>query len=101
MNTTTAFNEQRRVAERRVMPGRRYLADRRRESGGIHLAKEGVKKYDQALDLLGCILAVAISVVVLLVTGLLEGVQSTSVQIMLIAAVVYAFVVTFRRAFYS
>ena len=101
MNATITFHEQRRVAERRGIDDRRNPAERRKAAKNITHERERAGRRDHALDLLGSVLAVAASVVVLVLTGLFEGAQSAAVQITLIAAIVYAYVVAFRRAFYS
>jgi len=101
MNTTLTFNEDRRLAERRLIHKRRIKAERIKVSKRRESSQRVTYKYNLAMDVSGSILAVVAGIMVLLFTGLLSGASSSVLQIILIAAIGYVYVVTFRRAFYS
>ena len=101
MSTTLTFNEDRRLAERRLIHKRRIAAESRKATQIVESSQRATNKYDLALDFLGSILAVVVSFVVLIFTGLLSGASSIVVQIVLIVSIVCAFVIAFRRSFYS
>ena len=101
MSTAVTFNKEKRLTERRSNHERRMPAESRNTTQRVETSQRVTNKHELALDFLGSILAVVVSFVVLIFTGLLSGASSTVVQIILIATIVCAFVVAFRRSFYS
>ena len=101
MSTTLTLKEERRLVERRLIHNRKIEANRRKAPQRVESAQRVRNKYNLALDLFGSVLAVVVGIMVLFFTGLLNGASSTVIQIVLIIVIVYAYVKTFRKAFYS
>jgi membrane protein YdbS with pleckstrin-like domain len=101
MSTTLTFNEERKLVKRRLIHKRKIEAERRKTTQRVGSSQRATNIYNLALDLLGSVLAVVVGIMVLFFTGLLSGASSSVVQIFLVAAIVYVYVVIFRRAFYT
>jgi F0F1-type ATP synthase assembly protein I len=100
MSTTLTFNEENRLADRRLVHSRRIVTERRNATQRAESSKRSTNKNNLALYLFGSVFAVVVGIMVLVFTGLLSGASSTGVQIILIIAIVSAYVIAFRRAFY-
>ncbi len=101
MSTTLTFNEERKLAELRLNHKRKIEAGRRKTTQRVGSPLQAPHKYNLFLDVLGAVLSVIAGISVLFFTGILSVASSTVVQIILIAVIVYAYLVIFRSAFYS
>ena len=101
MSTTLTFNEERRLIGRRGIHERRIPADRRKATQRVESPQRATNKYHLARYILGSVFAVVLSIIVLVVTGLFGGASSTFMQVILIATIVFAYLVAFKRGFYS
>ena len=100
MSTTLTFNEERRLVGRRGIHERRIAAERRKATQIVESSLRAINKYNLGRYLLGSVFAVVISIIVLVFTGLFGGASSTVTQIILIATIVFAYLVAFKRGFY-
>lgn len=101
MNGAITLNEEKRVKERRSLHDRRAVIREREASQREEGLLREQHTYIRMLDLLGSALAVIVSIIVLISTGLSSAASSTEVQIILIVSIASFYVVMFRSALYS
>ncbi len=91
MNTLEVISNERLTAEDKIIS----VKNREYEEQGKH------KKYVLALNIICPILAVLIGILVLNVTGLYDGMNSTAGKLTLSIVISCSYLMTFRRALFS